>query len=104
MNLPKETFWKLNDNLCRSCCEKAVEIFNESQPVAAEFFVVMQKRRDGKVYADLHKCLPTMFLTLEDAQAALEADPELKPHRHIVRMLAEVPDEEIKAIVAQGAK
>lgn len=53
-----------------------------------EFFVVMLKRADGKVYPDLHKCLPTMYLTFEDAQHALDADPNLKPYHHIVRMVA----------------
>ena len=57
------------------------------------FYVVMQKRKDGRVYADLHKCLPTIFLTPQDAQAALDADPELKSYRHIVELVAALPEE-----------
>lgn len=56
--------------------------------MSTTFFVVMQKRGDGRVFADLHKCLPEMFLTPEDAQAALDADPLLAPHRHVVEMVA----------------
>lgn len=56
--------------------------------MSTTFFVVMQKRGDGKVYADLHKCLPELFLTAEDAQQALDADPLLAPHRHVVEMVA----------------
>lgn len=55
------------------------------------FYVNMQKRRDGVVYADLHKCLPTIFFTPEDAQAAIDADPELKPFRHVVELVAVLP-------------
>jgi hypothetical protein len=31
------------------------------------FYVIMQKRRDGEVYADLHKTNEIMYLTYEDA-------------------------------------
>lgn len=61
--------------------------------MSATFYVVMQRRGDGKVYADLHKCLPKMFLTPEDAQAALESDLELAPHRHVVKMVAMTDDD-----------
>ena len=58
-----------------------------------EFYVNMQKRGDGKVYADLHKTDHVIYFTEEEAQAAVDADPELKPYRHVVRLIAEVPDE-----------
>lgn len=51
------------------------------------FYVIMQKRGDGKVYADLHKCPPTFYLTEEDAEAALAVD-ELAAHRHVVELVA----------------
>lgn len=57
------------------------------------FWVVMQKRRDGKVYVDLHKCLPTMFLLKEEAEQALHADQELAPFRHVVELVAVLPDD-----------
>jgi hypothetical protein len=56
--------------------------------MSTTFYVVMQKRGDGFIYADLHKCLPEMFLTIEEAEAALNADPELAPHRHVVELVA----------------
>ena len=52
------------------------------------FYVIMQKRMDGRVYADLHKTDHTIYLTPEDAQAAIDADPELAPHRRVVELVA----------------
>lgn len=57
-----------------------------------EFFVNMQKRGDGKVYADLHKTDHKIYFTQEDAQAAIDADPVLKPYRHVVRLVASLPE------------
>ena len=63
-----------------------------------EFFVIMQKRSDGKVYADLAHCLKGVYLTKEQAQEAFDesAAPVPKPfHRsfHIVRLIAYTEDE-----------
>lgn len=55
------------------------------------FYVNMQKRGDGKVYADLHKTDGVIYYTPEDAQAAIDADPELKPYRHVVELVAVLP-------------
>lgn len=62
------------------------------------FYVNMQKRRDGKVYPDLHKTDERMYFTPEEAQAAIDADPELAPYRHVVPMVADIytPDEKEK--------
>lgn len=74
------------------------------------FFVNMQKRGDGKVYADLHKTDGTIYFTAEDAQAAIDADPMLKPHRHVVEMVAMTREEyeeqskEIKELFAKLEK
>lgn len=57
-----------------------------------EFFVNMQKRGDGKVYADLHKTDHIIYFTPEEAQAAIDSDQILKPHRHVVRLVAELPE------------
>jgi len=53
-----------------------------------EFYVNMQKRGDGRLYPDLHKTDHTIYFTREEAQAAIDADPELKPYRHVVKMFA----------------
>ena len=57
------------------------------------FYVNMQKRGDGKVHADLHKTDGRIYFTPEDAQAAIDADPELKPYRHVVEMVAMTGEE-----------
>lgn len=56
--------------------------------MAYQFFVNMQKRGDGKVYADLHKTDQAIYFSEEDAQAAIDKDPSLSPHRHVVEMVA----------------
>ena len=58
-----------------------------------EFYVNMQKRGDGKVYADLHKTDERIYFTEEDAQAAIDADPELKRFRHVAKLVAVLPEE-----------
>lgn len=61
--------------------------------MAYEFYVNMQKRGDGKVYADLHKTDEKIYFTPEEAQAAVDADPLLAPHRHVVRLVALTSDD-----------
>lgn len=53
------------------------------------FYVVMQKRTDGKVYADLHKTDGRFYLTEEDAQWALEKDTPNPEYFHVVELVAE---------------
>ncbi len=55
------------------------------------FYVNMQKRGDGKVYPDLHKTDGKIYFTPEEAQAAIDADPELAPYRHVVEIGADLP-------------
>lgn len=57
------------------------------------FFANMQRRGDKKVYADLHKTDGKIHFTAEEAQAAIDADPELKPYRHVVELVACLPEE-----------
>lgn len=71
--------------------------------MAYEFFANMQKRGDGKVYADLHKTDGALHLTIEDAQLAIAADPELAPHRHIVKMVAVTAEEYDRLMKVVGA-
>lgn len=61
--------------------------------MAYEFFVVMQKRSDGKIYADLHKTDERMYLVEDEADAALVAMGELAKHFHKVKMVGVLADE-----------
>ena len=54
-----------------------------------EFYVIMQKRRDGHVYVDLHKTNHVIYLTLKDAEEAFdEMEYNMKPYFHIVNLVA----------------
>ena len=61
-----------------------------------EFFVIMQKRQDCKVYADLHKTTEKIYLTYDDAEKelndALYGDYFYKNYYHIVRLIACLPE------------
>jgi len=61
--------------------------------MAYEFYVVMQKRSDGKVYADLHKTDERMYLLEEDADASLVAMGDLAKHFHKVKIVGVLADE-----------
>lgn len=67
--------------------------------MATEFFVIMLKRADGKVEADMHKCSKVFHTTQGSADAALAnflvADPEIARHYHVVRLLAMTAEEYI---------
>ena len=59
------------------------------------FWVFMQKRRDGEVYADLHKSNQIIYLTYEDALKVFnDDDPDFKGYYHIVKMIATLDEEE----------
>jgi hypothetical protein len=62
-----------------------------------EFFVIMVKRQDCKVYADLHKATEKIYLTYEDAEKELNecglyGDYFYKNYFHIVRLIACLPE------------
>jgi hypothetical protein len=62
--------------------------------MATEFFVVMQKRRDGKIYADMHKAIyDKMYLIEEDADAAILELKDLAPHFQKVKIIGMLEDE-----------
>ena len=61
-----------------------------------EFYVIMQKRQDCKVYADLHKSTEQIYLTKEDAESAFKYF-EYQDSFHIVKLIACL-DEEIKEL------
>ena len=54
----------------------------------------MQKRRDGKVYTDLHKTNEIMYLTYEDAVEHFNNSEHYKEYYHIVKILATLDEEE----------
>ena len=63
-----------------------------------EFFVIMQKRSDGKVYANLANCLNQIYLTYEKAREAFDKEAGPVPGAfyrsfHIVRLIAYTEEE-----------
>jgi hypothetical protein len=56
------------------------------------FWVIMQKRRDGKVYTDLHKTNEIMYLSYEDALKDFNNSEHYKEYYHIVKMIAYLDD------------
>jgi len=65
-----------------------------------EFYVIMLKRQDGKVYADLHKTNQHIYLTEEDAYEELNNTGHFKENYHIVKLIACL-DGELKEIKDQ---
>ena len=59
-----------------------------------EFWVIMLKRRDYRVYADLHKTNQKIYLTYEDALGDFNCDGHFKEYYHIVKMIATLDEEE----------
>ncbi len=53
-----------------------------------EFYVIMVKRQDGKVYADLHKTNQHIYLTIEDAEDEFNNSEHYKQYCHIVKLIA----------------
>lgn len=58
-----------------------------------EFYVIMLKRQDGKVYADLHKTNQVIYLEREDAEKELNSWEMCKEYVHIVKMIAKLDEE-----------
>jgi hypothetical protein len=56
------------------------------------FYVVMQKRKDGEIYVDLHKTTEKIYLSYEDAEDALNELGVLKEYHHIVKLVAYLYD------------
>jgi len=52
------------------------------------FYVIMQKRQDGKVYTDLHKTNQIIYLNYEYASCDLNKKDHFKKYYHIVKMIA----------------
>lgn len=57
------------------------------------FYVNMQKRGDGRIYTDLHKTDGHIYFKEEEAQAAIDAQPDLKQFRHVVELVAVLPED-----------
>jgi hypothetical protein len=62
--------------------------------VGHEFWVIMLKRRDGEVYADLHKTNQKIYLEYEDALEDFNNSEHYKEYYHIVKLLATLDEEE----------
>ena len=65
-----------------------------------EFYVIMLKRQDGKVYADLHKTNQHIYLRIEDAYEEWNNSEHYKEYCHIVKLIACL-DGELKEIKDQ---
>lgn len=61
--------------------------------MAYEFFVLMQRRKDGKQYADLHKTTEEMFLLEADADRALAGMGSMADHFDKAKMVAVLESE-----------
>jgi hypothetical protein len=57
-----------------------------------EFYVIMAKRQDGKVYADLHKTNEVIYGTMEDAYEEWNNTEHYKEYFHIVKLIACLPE------------
>jgi len=62
-----------------------------------EFYVIMLKRKDGKVYTDLHKTTLKIYLNYEDAEyefdnGGLSEGSFYKDYYHIVKLVACLPE------------
>ena len=60
-----------------------------------EFFVIMEKRSDGQVYADLRKSIGKIYLTELDARIGFQDTVkwDLRGSFHIVRLIAYTEEE-----------
>lgn len=56
--------------------------------MATEFFVIMQKRTDGIIYADLHKCTKDIYCIKEEADKALDDMGNFGVFFHVVPLIA----------------
>ncbi len=65
-----------------------------------EFYVIMLKRQDGKVYVDLHKTDQFIYLTEEDAYEELNNKEQFKEYYQVVKLIACL-DGELKEIKDQ---
>lgn len=56
--------------------------------MSTTFYVLMQKRGDKRVYADLHKTEGRFYLTLEEAEWAHKKDCPNPEFFHVVELVA----------------
>lgn len=59
-----------------------------------EFYVIMQKRKDGKIYPDLNKTNGKIYYVREDAEREILFDPSISQYRHVVKMWATLADQQ----------
>lgn len=62
--------------------------------MATSFYVVMQKRGDGRIYADLHKTTEKIFFFEEDAKREIDNMYEsIRNSFHVVELVAMTMDD-----------
>lgn len=49
-----------------------------------QIYVIMQKRKDGIIYSDMHKTTEKIYFNPEDAEEDRVKDDVLKEHFHVV--------------------
>lgn len=64
-----------------------ISLSTESHDAGHLFFVIMQKRKDQKIYTALEKTDQKIYLEYEDAEDVLSKMPE-KDCFHIVKLVA----------------
>lgn len=55
--------------------------------MAYEVYVIMQKRKDGIIYADMHKTTEKFYFNFEDAENVRLHDEILEKHFHTVKIV-----------------
>lgn len=55
--------------------------------MAYEVYVIMSKRKDGIVYADMHKTTEKFYFNFEDAEKDRLQDEVLTNHFHTVKII-----------------
>ena len=68
-----------------------------------QFYVVMLKRKGGKVYADLHKTTKRIYLDRDEALQDWVAMGILTPHFHVVELFAVTGVGDVYLIDKDGA-
>lgn len=63
--------------------------------MSTAFWVVMVKRKDGEVYADLHKTNGCIYLDREVAEESLGKLGDASRYFHVVELVADLPGPEV---------
>lgn len=69
-----------------------------------EFYVIMQKRKDLKVYPDLHKTNQIIYLNYKDAEEVFNNSDHFKEYYHIVPLVAVTQDDYYNSLLISKTK